>query len=166
MGLVITLVPLSVQANGKLAFTVDHYFFELNRGKNRGDYSKNPNYEYYQSERLANSNIFKEKYRHVLRVELSAAGKANQGMDLSQARPAKTSSNETKEFILAILPEQAIILDSNYNIYKIYRNVESVKWVGNTKLFVSVETNHPSLYDRENFIIDVLNDSVEKVSGK
>jgi hypothetical protein len=149
-------------ANGKISFVVDGYYFEFLLGSNRGDYSGHPDYEFFVEERLPNSYVFKEHFKHILRVELPKDGASYQNLDISHETRAQSVWNPSKQLLLVTFVETAIIMSPDYCILKCYRNVSSVRWTSDFEVFASVETGHPTRYSRENFIINVETDAVRE----
>ncbi|MCK4538780.1 MAG: hypothetical protein KAV42_08290 [Candidatus Krumholzibacteria bacterium] len=153
-------IPVNCMANGKLSFIVGKYYFELLLGQKYSHDTGKFEYDYFSVERLQQSHVKKEHFKHILRVELLANDQKYDDLEMDFPAPAKESWNPSKEFILVTFSGRAMIMSPDYCILKCYQNVEFIKWISDYEIFASVETGNPGLYGRENFIINIKTDVV------
>ena len=147
-----------VWANSYCGFIAGKYYFEMRYGKDM---------ELYEGHRLPGSSIMKIFPKSILRVELPAEGKTYQSFMVPQSTPkAQIAWNPSETLVLVTFSEHAIILTPEYHILKVYGNAERVRWIGDSEIFVNSATDHPRLYDSEDFIVNIETDVARKADDK
>ena len=139
-------------ANNGVSFVADQYYFELSYGDRM---------EFYSDSQLAGSTIWNPHFRSVLRIELLPDG--YKSFKVPALSPKATVTwNPARTRVLAAFGEHAVILNPEFHILEVYRNMSGTRWVANDEIAATVETGVPTKYDTGDFVLNVKTEKVRR----
>jgi hypothetical protein len=143
----------SASTNNGVSFVANQYYFELSYGDGM---------EFYAESQLAGSTIWNPHFRSILRIELPPGG--YQSFTVPVLSPKATVTwNPARTRVLAAFGEHAVILNPDFHILEVYRNMSGARWITNDEIAGTVETGVPTKYDTGEFLLNVKTEKVRRL---